>query len=279
MVITRRRSRPRFTLILLVLTSITVITLDFSTSGRGFLDDVRRSAVDALAPVRDGVGNVLDPVGDAFSGVTGYGELEDENAVLRDRIAALEGAALADEGARGELEETLDLLEIGFVGDLPTVAARVVSTPVSNFELTVELDKGSIHGIAADMPVVTDIGLVGRVLEVTERRSVVRLITDPASAVGVRLDSGDLGVAQGEGPGRDLSVSLIEVGTAPTRGSLLTTSGVQDSIFPGGIPIGRITASTEGAGALQQEVHIEPVVDLGRIRVVKVIMTGSGGGP
>ena len=51
MALSRRTGRSRFTLILLILTSITVLTLDFR--GSGFVDDVRGAAMTVFSPIRD----------------------------------------------------------------------------------------------------------------------------------------------------------------------------------------------------------------------------------
>ncbi|HYD10562.1 MAG TPA: rod shape-determining protein MreC [Acidimicrobiales bacterium] len=272
MALQRRSGRSRATLVFLILLSITLITLDFRGSGSGVIDGLRDVASDALSPVRNVADGVLSPVGDGLQGITGYGALEDENAELRDRIAELEGDALESEAAAEELEEALDLLGVDFVGDIPTVAARVVSAPVSNFEQTIELDRGSDDGIAVDMPVVSGSGLVGKVVQVSGSRSVVRLISDPGSSVGIRfVHANEGGVAEGEGADRDLSVSFVEVNVELRRRELAVTSGVNDSVFPPGIPVGRIDSARSADGELQQDVRLVPSADLDHLRFVRVL--------
>src|SRR5206468_12182602 len=145
-------------------------------------------------------------------GITGYDDLKDENAKLKARIADLQGARTQNEDAVRELRELLALDHLDWVGNAKQVAARVVSAPVSNFEQTIELDKGSHDGIKIDMPVVTGAGLVGRVVDVSSSRSTVRLISDPSASVGVRMArSSATGIATGEGAGRRLTVGFIDV--------------------------------------------------------------------
>ena len=179
MALTRRGGRSRVTLVFLVLLSITLITLDFRGDS-GVIDTIRDGATDALAPVRNVADGAFSPFSDAVHGITGYGDLEDENARLEARIDELEGAAAQDEAGQRELKEALDLLGVDFIGDIPTVAARVVGAPVSNFEQTIELDKGSSDGIAVDMPVVSGDGLVGRVVQVSRSRAMVHPVVDSA---------------------------------------------------------------------------------------------------
>lgn len=274
MALQRRNGRSRATLLFLILTSITVITLDFRGDGSGVIGSVRDLATDGLAPVRDAVDSVLSPIGSAFSGITGYDDLEDENARLREQLAEERGAETRFQETEAELEELLELNELGWIGDVPTVTARVVSAPVSNFEQTIELNRGSRDGIAVNMPVVTGAGLVGRVVDVSSRRAVVRLITDPASAVGVRIvRSGEAGVAQGEGAGRTMSVGFVDVESDVKRGDLAVTSGLEggSDLYPASIPVGKVVKARKVSGELQQRVEIDPLADVAHLRFVKIL--------
>jgi rod shape-determining protein MreC len=209
-------------------------------------------------------------VSDAFSGVTGYGDLEDENAELRARLAELEGAELQSEEAERELRQLQELLDVDWVGDIPSVGARVVTTPVSNYEQTIELDKGTEDGVEEGMPVVTGSGLAGQVVSASDRRATVRLVTDPDSRIAVRLrTSGDLGLVTGEGPDEPLSVDFVEPGTEVHAAELLTTSGLEGAVLPGGIPVGRVVERAQGD--LEQSVDIRAVADLEHLELVRVL--------
>jgi rod shape-determining protein MreC len=273
--LSRRNGRSRATLLFLVLLSITVLTLDFRGDGAGVIDRVRDTAGDAVAPVRGAADAVLSPVSSAFHGITGYDDVEHENARLKARIAELEGKKVQGEDAIRELRDLQALQHLDtWAMDLPQVSARVVSAPVSNFEQTIELDKGSRDGIRVDLPVVTGTGLVGRVVDVSSRRSLVRLITDPASSVGVRsARSSQTGIATGEGAGRKLSVGFVNADADVKVGDLMVTSGLSggSDIYPASIPVARVTKAKAEPGELQQRVEIEPLSDIADLRYVKVL--------
>lgn len=271
MAVSRRGARPRFTLVLLVLTSVTLLTLDFR--GEGALSGVRAGAREVLSPLQGVAGAVTRPLGDIVQGVIHRGDLEAENAQLRAQLEEARGAEAEAEDAQRERRALLDIQNLDFVGDIPNVGARVISNTPSNFELAVVIDRGTEHGIAVDMPVVSGAGLVGRVTEVSSRRSVVRLLTDLTFSVGVRfIGSSEVGVATGRGRGDPMRVDLVAAATRISDSELVVTSGLQQSAYPAGIPVGRVESAKSVAGEDEQRVTINPIVDLRRLAFIKVLL-------
>lgn len=275
MAVYRRSARPRFTLLLLVVTAVTLLTLD--ERGAGMVDSVRGAARDVFAPVASAADAVFEPVGDMVQGIVHFGDLEAENARLREQLAARDGEQLKAQDAQRELKALLDQQELGYIGDIPTVAARVVAVSPNNFELTLEIDRGTGDGVVEGMPVVSGAGLVGRVVSTSRTRAIVLLLTDPQSSVGVRLvSSGDVGVANGQGERAPLGIDLIDPATVVPPDEVAVTSGLQQSVFPPGIPVGKVRAATARPGELQQDVTVDPVVDLRRLTFVKVLQWSPG---
>jgi rod shape-determining protein MreC len=269
----RRSTRHRFLLILLVLTSITVITVDVRGGGSGAMESIRRGARDAFAPVQSAADDVFNPVSDFFGGLFRYGHLKSENARLRRQLNDARGKVNASSNADRERQELLALQKLSFADNIPAVAARVVATSPSNFQLTVEIDRGLPSGIQKGMPVVTGAGLVGKVVAVSQERATVLLLTDPSFNVGIRLSSsGDVGVARGNGTRQPLPVDLVDVGTKVSGDEVVVTSGLQGSVFPPGIPVGKVRSSKVQPGSLQHEVSIDPLVDLTRLDFLKVLI-------
>jgi rod shape-determining protein MreC len=268
----RRPARSRFTLLLLVLTAITLLTLDERGAGSGAIGAVKDGVRDAFAPVQRVSDSVFAPVGDFVGGILHYGDVEAENERLRQEIADIRGDLYRADDADRERRALLDQLDLPLPEDIPRVDARVVSTSPSNFAFTVEIDKGTSSGVAIGMPVVTGAGLVGRVTEASRNRSVVQLLTDKTFSVGIRIgETGDVGVANGTGSLSRLTVDLVDPSTEVPEGEILVTSGLQQSQFPPGYPVGRVVEREVRPNALQQDVTIEPVVDLERLTFLTVL--------
>ena len=77
--------------------------------------------------------------------------------------------------------------------------------------------------------------------------------------------------ARGNGPGKALSIELLEGTVVAKAGEVVVTSGLQQSIFPPSIPVGRVKSASAKPGALQQDVRVDPVVDLRRLQFVRVL--------
>jgi len=269
--LSRRTGRSRFTLILLVLTSITALTLDFR--GSGVVKGARNIAATVFNPVRDVAASIFRPVGNAWHGITDYGDLKAENDDLRQQIEQLEGDVARNENASRQLADIRAAEGLQATEDIPHVLARVVAGPVSSFEHTVQISRGAGAGIKVGMPVVTGAGLVGRVIQVTGNSATVQLMTDPDFVVGVRLvSSGEVGVATGAGEGRDLHVDSIAPDIRIPADEVVMTSEYARSILPPDIPVGRVTSATLSSDQREQLLRVEPIVDLESLSYVTVLL-------
>ena len=272
MALSRRSGRSRFTLALLILTSVTVLTLDFR--GSSAIHSVRNSASSAFSPVRDAAGRVFSPVSNAWKGLFHYGDVTKENERLRAQLEDAQGQAAQGADAKKQLEELSSVEGIVQFTQLPSVTSEVISGPLTNFEHTLEIDRGSSKGIKVGMPVVTGAGLIGRVVDVQGNRSVIKLLTDPDIVAGIRLaSSGETGLLHGQGDGKPL---VIDAGIEPKvnvpMDEMVLTSGEDRATFPGAIPIGRVSKAELADGQLTQVLTVTPLADLGRLTFVKVLL-------
>ena len=229
-----RTARSRFTLIFLLLSSATLLTLD----ARDFepLQRTEETLTDLISPLRSGADRLFEPVGDAWTGITGYDELEAENQLLREELQKLEGQQILDSDAAIRLELLLDELGLPYVQDIPNVVAEVVTANVGNFDrYSVQINRGSEDGIRRGMPVVTRGGLIGRIDgDPGRRHSRVALLTDPSFEVGVLVvGTDDVALASGSGHGEPLMVTKgLEIDTEVAVGHEVVTSGVDRSRYP-----------------------------------------------
>ena len=266
------RRRSRYVLLVLTLLAVTLITLD--ARGVVAISSAREGAVDVFSPVRGAARWVTTPFRNAWNGMTRYDDLSIENERLRGEIDRLEGAQARNENAEKELERLSEQLGIDFAGGIPTQIARVTTGPYSNFtDHRLQLDRGTDSGIEVGMPVVNNRGLVGRIVETSRTRSVVRLITDPGLHVGVKLvDTGITGVGHGGGDADTFVIDRgIDLDKPVEPNEVVVTGGIERAIMPPSIPVGTVDKVNPDEAQRVKIVQVNYAVDFSKLDVVQVL--------
>jgi rod shape-determining protein MreC len=270
MAVTRRTSQ-RLTLVMLVLVSVTIITLDYRGDAKSTITSARNAARDVVAPVQRAVADVLHPVGDFFSGAVNYGKAQSENLALQNEIGQLQ-RQLAESGiAEEQLKQISAQLHVPFVENIPTVTAQVLSDPTSNFDLTVEIDQGTADGVGVGMPVIAGAGLAGTVVSAGSDTATVQLITDANSSVGVRFGGDKIAVVQGQGPSSPLVLEFVQAGESATVGEKVYTSGLLPAAYPSDIPIGTVSSVHFTSGSYTKVATVQPYVDFSDLQYLTVV--------
>lgn len=172
--------------------------------------------------------------------MTQSGQIVLQQQQLQERLARLEAENLHLRQLAEENRRLRALLRLGEEVRQPFVAAEVIAIGGSSWFRTAVINRGSAEGVMLHAPVLNYRGVVGRVWEVHRHHSVVLLITDRRSAVGVALEDHPkvFGIVKGTG-GRYLELLHLSRRVLPHKGERLVTSGL-GGIFPPGIPIGEI---------------------------------------
>jgi len=190
--------------------------------------------------------------------------LKQENDQLHMQMAADHEAVLEAQRVRG-----LNGLQESGIGK--TLVARVIGRDAGRNQ-TVTIDKGRAHGVKPDSAIITASGVVGRVIQSSNFFSIVQLITDSQSAVGVLLESTrGQGIVKGNG-GRDLDLDYIYDDNDLKPGDKFLTSGM-DKVYPKGLPLGTIlTVADRRVGGLIKSVQVRPAADIGRLETVLCVI-------
>ena len=286
MVVSRRETRNRPIVLLLVFVSLVLITLD--TNGNGLIRSVRNLTRDALGPVRNGVEDAFSPVRDIAGGVTDYGSLKEENAALKRKLANARGKLDRERAVGSKVSELERLLDLPTAEDATGIAARVVSSS-GNFERTVEINKGTADGVFVGQPVVAGNGLVGKITRSSRTVATITLIDAPGFGVGVRLEnSGVRGLTEAHSGERNILLKFL--GTHPVTerqlfkctkdtspdicidiGELVFTTATAEGAFPPDIAVARVVRITKRTADLEATIAMAPVVNLDDLTYVKVL--------
>jgi rod shape-determining protein MreC len=263
---------------LLVLASLTVITLDVRSGDHSPLEPVRTAAGTVLGPVETGTAVAARP----FQAVPRFfrttTSLRRDVSRLRAENARLRGELVGTEVDRHRAAEVDGLLASARSTGYALLPARVVAMgPAQSFSRTVTIDAGTAAGVHADMTVLDNDGLVGRVLRADRFTSTVLLVVDQESVVGGRLGSSmEVGFLRGRGDvgGRArLDLDLVDPSAAVSKGDAVVTWGSKDGApYVAGIPIGRVTSVYTSPRQQSTQAVIEPYVDFTSLDLVGVVV-------
>jgi len=256
---------------MLLLASITVITIAYRGEARNAITSVRNGAGDALAPVQRVVAAVLHPIGNLFAGAVNYGGALSENQRLQLEVGTLRRQLIQAQMAQEQLDQLRSDQHLPFAAGIPTVMAQVISSPASNFDLTIEIDRGTSDGVGVGMPVVSGVGMVGTVISAGRTTAVVQLLTDPRSSIGVRFGPANVAIAQGQGADNPLQLQDVSEASTTRRGAPVVTSGLDTAAYPSGIPVGTVSSVRHPGGSLTSQVLVTPLVNLSVLQYVAVL--------
>ena len=266
-----RRSRRTLTVIVLVVLSLSLISLDLNGRTHSLTSGVKSVANNIYAPLRQGVTDIVDPIGSFFAGAFNYGAVEADNERLQRTIGQLRAAQTEHGFENQQARQLTGLQNLPFLQSLPVVTAQTIDDYSSNFTATITLDKGRADGVDVGFPVVGAGGLVGQVIQSFHHTSVVRLVTDGQSKVGVTFGNQLTGIVDGQGPSNDMTCDLVAPHTPVHKGEVMYTSGLQAAAFPPGIPVAKVQSFHNTAGASQETITVDPAADLSQLAYVDVV--------
>lgn len=157
--------------------------------------------------------------------------------------------------------------------------ARVIVEDPANWWRSIHLDAGERQGVSVDDPVLTDQGLVGKVVSVSKNRSRVALLGAPdCQAAAVIIQSKSRGTIAVSPRGGIIDRQIVALEHLPNNAPLefgleVETSGA-GGVFPEGIPIGRLIGGQSSEFDLYSRARVRLRVDLNRLKEVWVIVDG-----
>lgn len=200
-------------------------------------------------------------------------DVREENARLKSRLDELEAQILSTGEDLAELKRLRALVQFPVDVRWRPVAARVLAGrlgPNGVLE-SITISRGYATGARPGTPLVTNKGLIGRVLRSSAHASTVLLVTDPSSRVAVfGQESRAPGILRGQGMGADMEVDFVQRDTHLKNGEVLVTSGL-DNKYPKGLPVARVNGVAPSDYTQFMAVSAAPLVDLQHLEEVLLL--------
>ncbi len=207
---------------------------------------------------------------DALGIIPNYFDLRRENHVLRELNLTLADEVNRLREARLENLRLRQLLGLKERGEFGFVAANVIGKNLQLLRNTVTLDAGERNGVRADMPIVTENGLAGKIVATSSRFAVAQILYNKDIRVSAKIERSRVdGIIRWEG-GSTLALQDVAKTLDIQAGDVVITSEYS-SFFPPGIRVGVITSARGAEGSLFQSVEVKPAVDFSRLEEVFVI--------
>ena len=272
-------NRPRLLLTILLVTSLFLITLDLR--GISVTKGTRSATQSFLAPIQRGFSDLFSPVGNFISDIKNFGKVKAENADLKAANAKLKSQVVVEKDIKGQLEKLKGALNLAGRGNFKVVSARVIGQgSASTFSQTITIDAGTSDGVAKDMTVISEAGLVGVVKSVTSSSAIVLLMSDPTFKIGVRIaGSQDVGVLSGNGTSRYTLQLLDPNGSIKENDVLLSLGSDGNRPFVPGVPVGYVKKVDNSVTSLSKSASVASYSQLGSLGVVSVILDATKGDP
>lgn len=270
----------RSVVLLLGLVAVAVVLSVLHNTGSGL--PIEGLAQRVTSPIRGAFNALGSGISNTIADLQQFGELREQNAVLRADVAELEATVARMQSAAQENELLREAL--GFVGEHPeyvVVTAPVLARDSLDVLETIIIDRGASSGIRVGMAVVANGSLAGRITSVTDTSADVLPVYSVMSSVSVVAQGPEStadGILDGKGAG-SLVMRRIEPTQPVAVGDFVVTSGLGGR-FPRGIPIGRVRSIERSAATIFREAAVDPFNRPDRLGLVQVILgqqaEGSG---
>lgn len=256
----------RFVVLAALIGHASLVVLEGPSTRTNF---VQVLVLDALTPVERLVDFGTNRISSVWQSYFNLRGTQQENEELREENAELRMTLARNRAQLSEAERLRRFLGMGAEVYGERVVARVIGRDPTFVRQTLTIDRGTSDGVHVNSAVITPDGVAGRVIAAAHYSAIVQLISDPASAVGVIVDSTRAqGILQGWDDGL-VRLEHVDDSAVLEVGDELVTSGT-DQIYPKGLPVGRIV-DVGRPDDLLKTATVEPSVDLSRLEEVLVL--------
>jgi len=270
----------RLVLAFLVLAALALLTISFRSPTSGPLHEVQSAGATVLRPFEIAAQRVARPFRDVYGYFHDLVNAKSENEKLKKELRDTRRDANAKTAAAqrtAELEALLHFRQSNrYPQDYTSVNTTVISYPNAAFAQTVTIAAGESSGIRNHTPVITGDGLIGSVTNVTRDQAQVTLLTDPDMSVPARdANNGVAGLIR-HGEGDTLVFDRVAKEHDVKEGDLVVTQGTVDrrypSIYPYGLPIGRVLSVGRSDIATFLTVTVEPFASFDSLDAVAALV-------
>ena len=269
-----------FLICLCIALVLTIVPSVFSIMGyRSLAKNIVGTVTMPVRWVATTIGNAVQGWGKYFGNMKALNKeneaLIEENKELKEQLQNAE--LLERENAR--LRDYLDMKN-----KYPSFAMEegmIISHSSGNYITNFTLNRGTLHGIETNMPVVTKDGIVGYVVEVGLNWCMVSTLIETATSVGAYIPRSEVvGIVSGDYSMRQegtCKIGYIDAEADVQVGDTVYSSG-SGSVYPADLKIGTVTSIEVDEYNRTLVATVTPAVDFSSLKWVMIITGYENGG-
>jgi rod shape-determining protein MreC len=265
----------RFYIILLSFLLIPVIAIDTSTRAPRDYRVYDKAILAITSPIQASISWSLEQLASGIQNYIYLWHTRQDNLSLLDENRKLLNAIASLRETQQENLRLRKLLHFQERFHLESVVASVIAKDVSTEFRAIRINRGERSGIHKTMAVLTEEGVVGRVLRTTRSTADVVTILDLLSALDA-IDERSRARGVVEGQTDEVCTMRFTLRTDDIQpGDVLISSGLGGT-FPKGVPIGTVSKVNRKPFGITQDVEVHPSVDFSKLEEVLVITRAEG---
>ena len=243
----------------LVLSFLVVISLILIFSNDNIqIRFLRAAAISSFGTVQSGL-----------SAIPNVFELEKENKSYRETNIRLSNDIASLKEAKLENIRLTKMLNFKDKNTLGVVGAKIINKSLLQTRNTITLNVGESDSVHVNMTVITDDGLVGRIVATSKSYSIAQILYNKDLRITVKIQRNRLdGILSYDGV-NNLMVSNIQKNADVQAGDIIITSEYSN-MYPPGIPIGTVV-EVGNLDNLFKKVVVVPLVNFSILEEVFVL--------
>jgi len=267
-----RKYKTAILIIALLVIALMILSFNLKYGAeRGFFSKI---VLQAVAPVQKGLNASIKNIRDAWLRYIFLVGIEEENKNLKKKINELKSVIISYQEGYLEAQRLKKLLSLTDDYNYNFIPARVIGREQAALSKTILINKGTVQGLKAGMPVVVPPGLIGRLVDVSWHASKVLLFIDENSNIDAIVQRTRMqGIISGAGS-RGLILKYISKTQDVQEGDVIVSSGM-GGVFPKGLLIGQVSHVDRLEASLFLKINVAPFVDFSKLEEVLVLASSE----
>ncbi|MBN8586269.1 MAG: rod shape-determining protein MreC [Ignavibacteria bacterium] len=213
--------------------------------------------------------NVIGTIQDGFSFIPNIFELERENKTLRETNIDLSKEVSMLKEAKLENLRLIHMVEFKNRTNYQTVTGKIIGKTLIQTRNNITINVGENDSVKIGMPVITDKGLVGKIVATSGNYSIAQILFNKDLKVSAKIQRSRVdGIIAWDGEGK-IRMKNVSKSADVKAGDVVITSEYSNS-FPAGIPIGYVTTDNT-LDNLFKNIEVECFVNFETVEEVFVL--------